>query len=93
MVDCVHGRNVCQQCLGRADIAGGLVSSDVLLPGLQSQAVAVVATSIPRDVSMSEIPSCNSIKHLLCNSNHPARHQSGVFFLASKESCMGPTVE
>lgn len=34
VVDPVHGGHVGQQCLGGADVAGGLVSADVLLSGL-----------------------------------------------------------
>ena len=47
MVDTVHGGDVCEECLGRADVGRGLVSPDVLLTGLESQPVAVVLVHIP----------------------------------------------
>ena len=58
MIDSVHGADVGQESLGGADVAGGLVSPDVLLPGLQRQSEAVVTINIlghpdhpPRHVS------------------------------------------
>jgi len=42
VVDGVHGRDVGKECLGCADVGGGLVPPDVLLPGLQGQPEALV---------------------------------------------------
>ena len=49
MIHGVHGRDVGQQGLGGADVAGGLVSPDVLLPGLQRQAEAVMTLHVLGD--------------------------------------------
>ena len=46
MVDSVHGRNVGQQRLRSADVAGSLVSPDVLLPGLHGHAQRGLAIGI-----------------------------------------------
>ena len=48
VIDGVHGADVCEEGLGSADVAGGLVSPDVLLPGLQGQSEAVVTVYILR---------------------------------------------
>ncbi len=47
MIDGIHGRDVGQQGLGGAYIAGGLVTSDVLLPSLQAQPVRGVLVLVP----------------------------------------------
>lgn len=45
----VHGGHVGEQRLGRADVGGGLIPADVLLAGLQREAVGVAAVGVPRD--------------------------------------------
>ena len=47
VVDAVHGRDVGEEGLRGADVRGGLVPPDVLLAGLQGQAVAVAVVNIP----------------------------------------------
>ncbi len=47
MVNRIEGSHHCQQHLRRADVAGGLVASDVLLTGLKSQAQSWLALGIP----------------------------------------------
>lgn len=49
MVDGVHGGNICQESLCSADIAGSLLSSDVLLSGLETHSVAGVALVVLGD--------------------------------------------
>lgn len=49
VIDGIHGGHHGQEHLGGADVAGGLVAADVLLPGLQSQAQGRPALSILRD--------------------------------------------
>ena len=48
MIDGVHGADVGQESLGGADVAGGLVPPDVLLPGLERQPETVVTLHILR---------------------------------------------
>ena len=45
--DSIQPRHVCQQSLGSTDITCGLVSTDVLLSGLKSQAIGKISLSIP----------------------------------------------
>ena len=47
VVDGVHGRDVGEERLRRADVGGGLVAADVLLAGLQGQPVAVAVVHVP----------------------------------------------
>ena len=43
MVDGVHGRDVGQERLRRADVTGGLVTTNMLLPRLKAQAIPSVS--------------------------------------------------
>ncbi len=47
MVDGIHGRDVGQEGLGGADVAGSLVSANVLLSGLEAQPIRGVLVHIP----------------------------------------------
>ncbi len=49
VVDPVHARHDGEQHLGGADVRGGLVAADVLLPGLQREAVGGAAVGVARD--------------------------------------------
>ncbi len=49
VVDGVHTGHDGEQHLGRADVAGGLLPADVLLPGLQCQPVGLVAVRVDGD--------------------------------------------
>ena len=46
MIDSIHGADVGQESLGRTDVAGGLVSPDVLFPSLESKTEAVMTVHI-----------------------------------------------
>ena len=47
VVDAVHGGDVGEEGLGRADVGRGLVPPDVLLAGLEGQPVAVAVVHVP----------------------------------------------
>ena len=47
MVDGIHGRYVGQEGLSGADVAGGLASTDVLLPSLQAETVGGDTVLVP----------------------------------------------
>jgi hypothetical protein len=49
VVDGVHRGDDRQQHLGGADVGGGLLAADVLLPGLQREPVGLAAVGIPAD--------------------------------------------
>ena len=49
VVDRVHGRHHRQQHLRGADVGGGLLAADVLLAGLQGQAVGGIAVGVDRN--------------------------------------------
>ena len=49
VVDGVHGSNVCQQSLRCADVAGGLVTADVLLTCLHGHAECGFAGGVTAD--------------------------------------------
>ena len=49
MVDGIHSRHYSKQHLGGADVTGGTLTPDVLLPGLQGKSVCRGALGIYRD--------------------------------------------
>ena len=62
MVHCVHGGDVGEEGLGGADVGGGLVPPDVLLPGLQGQAETLVIIHIFRHTNHTP----GHVSHILC---------------------------
>ena len=51
----VHGCHVSEEGLCRADVGGRLVAANVLLAGLQRQAVRVAAGGVSGEVEKAEI--------------------------------------
>ena len=51
MIQGIHGRDIGQQRLRGTDIAGGLVSADMLLPGLQTQPIGGLLLLVPVNIN------------------------------------------
>ena len=49
MIDCIHRSHVGQEGLSGADVGGGLLAPDVLLPRLQGHADGRVTVAVSRD--------------------------------------------
>src|SRR5437879_3841725 len=65
MIARVHGRNVCEKCLGRADVAGSFFAANVLLAGLEGEAQSRLSTGIfrnthdaSRHMPLESVPGC-----------------------------------
>ncbi len=70
VVDGVHARHDGEQHLRGADVAGGLLATDVLLTGLQREAVRLVAVGVDGDADEA---ARQAARHLLLH-----RHVTGV---------------
>ena len=92
VVDRVHGGDVGEQRLRRADVAGRLVPPDVLLPRLQRQPETVV--TLPQIFLLHYSNIFHSPLHLdvLGDPDHPARHVPHVRRLGGEEASVGATV-
>ena len=92
VVDRVHGGDVGEQRLRRADVAGRLVPPDVLLPRLQRQPETVV--TLPRIFLAALFKYFPLPLHLdvLGDPDHPAGHVPHVRRLGGEEPSVGATV-